>query len=218
MQSMRAMQDEMRGSGMITAQLAAGMIAVRRVRGSLSGSSVDAAQRCKFGDFNTVAASDAYVKTGRVFFEARIDAAVGNVQLGWISDGFARSDEPSDEGVGDDRHSWAGDGLRQQRWHGGEGADSDARWAAGDGVGVGGAALLVAAGNGSSRRNSMPPGKLAAPGAACRCEGARVACAARAARQRSISSEWALTISAMAGAAARPIAESPITERGRDGT
>ena len=113
------------------------MIVVRRVRGSPAGSSVDAAQCCKFDDFNTIAASDVYVKTGRVFFEARIDVAVGCVQLGWISDGFARSDKPSDgDGVGDDLHSWAGDGLRQQRWHGGELDGFDAAWATGDVVGV----------------------------------------------------------------------------------
>ena len=86
--------------------------------------------------FNTVAASDAYVKTGRVFFEARIDAAVGCVQLGWISDGFARSDEPSGEGVGDNRHGWAADGLRQCKWHGAELPGFDASWATGDVVGV----------------------------------------------------------------------------------
>ena len=87
-----------------------------------------------------------------MFLEARVDAATGCAQLGWISDSFVTSPPPPDggddddaaapsggpptSGVGDDARSWAVDGLRRVAWHGGGKLAFGASWTTGDVIGV----------------------------------------------------------------------------------
>ena len=88
--------------------------------------------------FTTVAMSDKFNKTGRIFYEARIDSAVGCAQLGWAGDKFAPSsgDITDDKGVGDDEDSWGADGLRRVAFHDREQSPFDVSWTDGDVIGV----------------------------------------------------------------------------------
>jgi hypothetical protein len=124
-----------------------GWLAMRRIRGTPMGSTINAEQVITFNEFDTFGCGDIPIAMGKIFYEVEIEEFSGEMgQIGWADVGFDTTIEIGDGGdgmaeifgVGDCNHSWGVDGVRKLACHGENAKTTEfgGRWKKGDVLGL----------------------------------------------------------------------------------